>query len=71
MKTWYVRRGAENVTIYDSFDAAGNGNARFSGTLEGALVELARSMQETDELRTAKKALEEEAARLKAKLGEQ
>lgn len=65
MKTWYVQRGAENVTICDGIDTDGNRNVRFKGTIDSALTRLAFYMNETDETHTALKHAQEEIVQLK------
>ena len=70
MKTWYVSKGSEVVTIYDRLDTAGNGNVRFRGTIDAALTHFAFAMQECDELRDKVRESTEEIERLKRKAGE-
>jgi hypothetical protein len=44
-------RSGEIVRIYDALDNYGNGNVRFSGTVDGALSMLAWIMDENDHLK--------------------
>ena len=66
--TWFIRKGSENVTIYDSLDFQGNGNIRFSGTIDAALTMYAMTMAECDEQRKRLVDLEKEVAQLKTQL---
>jgi hypothetical protein len=66
--TWFVRKNAETVEIFDALDSSGNGNIRYRGTIDNALTMLAFHIDDGDHLRKRVAELEDEVSSLKTQL---